>query len=55
MSELEKTLFKAVSKLSEKMDVYNKHITLLGSDLSKVQSQVDLSMHSIQALQHEQI
>jgi hypothetical protein len=40
--------------LSEKMDSYDK-ITSLGCDLSKLQSQVDLSMHSIQALQQEQI
>jgi hypothetical protein len=37
------------------MDAYDKHITSMGSDLSKVQSQVDLSMRSIQALHHEQI
>jgi hypothetical protein len=38
---------------SEKLD--DRKITSLGSDLSKVQSQVDLSMCSIQALQQEQI
>jgi hypothetical protein len=48
-------LVEVVAKLSKKMDAYDKHITSMGSDLSKVQSQVDLSMHSIQALQHEQI
>jgi prefoldin subunit 5 len=53
MSESEKTLLEAVAKLSEKMDVYDKRITSLGSDLSKVQSQVDLSMRLIQALQNE--
>jgi DNA anti-recombination protein RmuC len=55
MSESEKTLLEVVAKLSKKMDAYDKRITSMGSDLSKVQSQVDLSMHSIQALQHEQI
>jgi type VII secretion effector (TIGR04197 family) len=53
MSKSEKTLLEVVAKLSEKMDVYDKRITSLGSDLSKVQSQVDLSMRLIQALQNE--
>jgi prefoldin subunit 5 len=55
MLESEKTLLEAVAKLSEKMDAYDKHITSMGSNLSEVQSQVDLSLSSIQALQHEQI
>jgi hypothetical protein len=41
--------------LSEKMDLYDKCFSSFGSDLSKVQSQVDLSMKSIQALQKEQV
>jgi hypothetical protein len=45
MSESEKTLLEVVAKLSKKMDAYDKRITSMGSDLSKVQSQVDLSMH----------
>jgi peptidoglycan hydrolase CwlO-like protein len=50
MIESAKTLLHAVAKLSEKMDSYDKRITSLGSDLAKVQSQVDLSMRFIQAL-----
>jgi hypothetical protein len=46
MSESEKHLLEAVYKLSKKMDTYDKRITLLGSNISKVQSQVDLSMKS---------
>jgi hypothetical protein len=38
MLESEKTLLEAVAKLSEKMDAYDKHITLMGSNLSEVQS-----------------
>jgi N12 class adenine-specific DNA methylase len=41
MADLEKTLLEAVNKLSEKMDVYDKRLTTLGSDIAKVQSQVD--------------
>jgi hypothetical protein len=33
-----------------KMEVYDKRLTSLSSDISKVQSHVDLSMKSIQAL-----
>jgi hypothetical protein len=54
MTESEKTLLEAMNKLSEKMDSYDKRLTSLGSEVSKVQSQVDLSMKSIQALQKEQ-
>jgi hypothetical protein len=36
MSDSEKTLLDAVNKLSEKFDSYDKHLTTLGSDLSKV-------------------
>jgi hypothetical protein len=50
MSESEKHLLEAVHKFSEKMDAYDKRLTMLGSDISKVQSQVDLSMKSIQVL-----
>jgi hypothetical protein len=55
MSKLEKTLLEAVVKLLEKMDVYYRRITSLGYDLSKAQSQVDLSMCSIHALQNEHV
>jgi hypothetical protein len=48
-------LLEAVQRLSENMDVQDKHLTSLGTDLSKVQSQMDLSMKSIQMLQQEQI
>jgi hypothetical protein len=51
MSESEKTLLDVVAKLSEKIDSYDKRITSMGSNISKVQSQGDLSMRSIQALQ----
>jgi hypothetical protein len=39
----------------EKMDLYDRRLTSMCSDISKVQSQVDLSMRSIQALQKEQL
>jgi hypothetical protein len=55
MSESEKHLLEAVYKLSKKMDTYDKRITLLGSNISKVQSQVDLSMKSFQVLQKEKV
>jgi formyltetrahydrofolate synthetase len=55
MTDSEKTLLEAITKLFEKMDIYDKRITSMGSDLSKVQSQVDLSMRSIQALEKEQV
>jgi hypothetical protein len=55
MAELEQNLIEVVNRLSGKMDSYEKHITTIGSDLSKVQSQVDLSMLSIQALQKKQV
>jgi hypothetical protein len=55
MSELEKKLFEVVHKLNEKIDSYDKRFVLLGSDLSKMQSQVDLSMKLIHALQKEQV
>jgi hypothetical protein len=38
MTKSEKTLLDAVAKLSEKIDSYDKHIMVLGSDISKVQS-----------------
>jgi hypothetical protein len=53
MAELEQNLVAAVNKLSMKIDSYDKRITTLKSDISKVRSQVDLSMRSIQALQKE--
>jgi hypothetical protein len=55
MTESEKALLEAVAKLLEKIDSYDKRIVSLGSNISKVQSQLDLSMRSIQALQKEQI
>jgi hypothetical protein len=36
--------------LSEKMDMYDKRLTVFGSEMSKVQSQMDLAMKSIQVL-----
>jgi hypothetical protein len=53
MSESEKSVLEAVNKLDVKMEVYDKRLTSLCSDISKVQSHVDLSMKSIQALQKE--
>jgi predicted nucleic acid-binding Zn-ribbon protein len=44
MSESEAKLVDAVTRLSEKMESYDKQIMTLGSDMSKLQSQVDLSM-----------
>jgi hypothetical protein len=55
MAESEKTLIDAVNRLSEKLDVYDKRFSSISSDISKVQSQVDLAMHSIQVLQKEQV
>jgi hypothetical protein len=55
MSESEKNLVEAVNKLAVKMDSYDKRFTSLGSDISKIQSHVNLSMHSIQALQKVQV
>jgi hypothetical protein len=55
MSNSDKHLLDAVTKLSEKMDAYDRRLTLMGSDIVKVQSQVDLSMKSIQVLQKEQV
>jgi CRISPR/Cas system Type II protein with McrA/HNH and RuvC-like nuclease domain len=55
MTESEKHVFEAVGKLSEKMDMYDKRLTAFGSEMSKVQSQVDLAMKSIQVLQKEQV
>jgi hypothetical protein len=51
MVESEKTLLEAVNKLSVKFDSYDKCLTSLGSNIAKVQSQVDLFMKSIRALQ----
>jgi hypothetical protein len=50
MAESEKVLLKVVSKLSEKIDGYDKRFALLGSVISKVQSHMDLAMCSIQVL-----
>jgi hypothetical protein len=50
MTESEKHVFEAVGKLSEKMDMYDKRLTVFGSEMSKVQSQMDLAMKSIQVL-----
>jgi hypothetical protein len=55
MAESKQTLLDALNQLSEKMDSYDQRLTTLGSDLSKVQSQVDLSLRSIQVLQKEQV
>jgi hypothetical protein len=55
MSESKKTVLNGVHKLSEKMEDYNKHLTLLRSDISKIQSLMDHSMRSIQALRKEQV
>jgi hypothetical protein len=55
MSDPEKKSLEAVQRFSEKMVVQDKCLTSLGTDLSKVQSQMDLSMKSIQVLQQEQI
>jgi hypothetical protein len=55
MSKLEGKLLEAMNKLSEKMDLYDKHLTSMGSDLCEVQNQVDLLMHSVQVLQKEQV
>jgi hypothetical protein len=55
MAELEKILIDAMNKLSEKMDGYDKHFSTIGFDISKVQSQVDMVMQSIQILQKEQV
>jgi hypothetical protein len=54
MAESE-NLLEEVNKLFEKMDLYDKQLTSLGSDIFKVQSQADLSMWMIQALQKEQV
>jgi prefoldin subunit 5 len=53
MSKSEKNLVEAVNRLAAKMDSYDQRFTSLGSDISKIQSQVDLLMHSIQVLQEE--
>jgi hypothetical protein len=55
MYNSDKHLLDVVTKLSEKMDAYDRLLTLMGSDIVKVQSQVDLSMKSIQVLQKEQV
>jgi hypothetical protein len=55
MSDSEKNLLEAISKLSEKFDSYDQRLTSMGSDVSKVQAQLDLYMWSIQALQKEQV
>jgi hypothetical protein len=55
MLETETKLLEAISRLSEKLDSFDKRITSMGSDVAKVQSQMDLSMRSIQALQKEQV
>jgi hypothetical protein len=55
MAESEKTLIDVVNRLSEKLDGYDKRFSSISSDISKVQSQVDLTMHSIRVLQKEQV
>jgi hypothetical protein len=55
MAEPKQNLIEAINKLSGKKQNIHKRITTLGSDLSKVQSQVDLSMRSIQALQKKHV
>jgi hypothetical protein len=54
MAESE-NLLEEVNKLFEKMDLYDKQLTSLGSNIFNVQSQADLSMWMIQALQKEQV
>jgi hypothetical protein len=41
MSKSKGKLLEAMNKLVEKMDSYDKRLMSMGSDLSKVQSQVD--------------
>jgi hypothetical protein len=53
MAESEQTLLEAVNQLSTKMDSYDQCLTTLGSNMSKVQPQVDLSLCSIWVLQKE--
>jgi hypothetical protein len=55
MSDSEKHLLDVVTKLSEKIDAYDRRLTSMGSDIAKVHSQVDLSMKLIQVLQKEQV
>jgi hypothetical protein len=55
MVESEHVLLDAVNRLSEKMDSYDQRLSSLGSNLSKVQSHVDLSLRTIQVLQKEQV
>jgi hypothetical protein len=55
MAESKKTLIDAMNKLSEKIDGYDNHVSSISSDVSKVQSQVDLAMWSIPILQKEQV
>jgi hypothetical protein len=55
MAESEQTLLEVENQLSMKMDSYDQRLTTLGSNLSKVQPQVDLSLCSIQVLQKERV
>jgi hypothetical protein len=55
MSKLETKLLEAVTRISERLDSFDKCITSMGSDAAEVQSQMDLSMRSILALQKEQV
>jgi hypothetical protein len=55
MSGSEKIILEAMNKLTERFDSYDKRITTLGSNLAKVQSQVDLSLCSIEVVLKEQI
>jgi hypothetical protein len=48
MYDSEKNILEAMSKLSEQMQSYDKRLTSMGSDLAKVQSQMELSMKLIQ-------
>jgi peptidoglycan hydrolase CwlO-like protein len=50
MAELQQSLVEAVNQLSAKIDSYDKKFAALGSGISKVKSQVDQSMRSIQVL-----
>jgi hypothetical protein len=44
MAESKKTTVEVIKKPTEKMDLYDRRLTSMCSDISKVQSQVDLSM-----------
>jgi prefoldin subunit 5 len=50
MDESEKILDETVNKLLEKIDGYDKRISSLVSDISKLQSRMDLTIRPIQVL-----